>query len=150
MADPVAGGGGPMSVVSLRQVVESHLTPYLRTGRLVLRAPMTPWGRPVADPRAMILVSRGVRVDLGLVDGALDGAVHPGALEGLPPVDLDCAIGVFGRRVPTPQDHAGLLFGLMDVLERLEEAGQTRESWLLLVERADEVSALPGRRDAGR
>jgi hypothetical protein len=128
-----------MTAVSLRQVVESHLAPYLRSGRLVLRAPVTAWGRPVPDPTTMILVSRGTWVDMSLVDGELDGIVHPGALEGLPPVDLDCAIGVFGRRVPGPRDHAGLLFGYMDVLERLEEAAQTRESWLLLVERSDEV-----------
>jgi hypothetical protein len=134
-----------MTEMSLRQVVESHLTPYLRTGRLVLRAPVDPWGRPVPDPTAVIIVSRGARVDLSLIDGELDGVVHPAALDTLPPVDLDCAIGVFGRRVPGPRDHAALLFGYMDVLERLEEAAQTRESWLLLVERSDEVAGPPRR-----
>lgn len=134
-----------MMAVSLREVVESHLSPYLRSGRLVLRAPVTAWGRPVADPTMMVLVSRGVRVDLNLANSELDGVVHPGALEGLPPVDLDCAIGVFGRRVPSSLDHAALLFGFMDVLERLEDAAQTRESWLLLVERSDEVMPLPRR-----
>jgi len=134
-----------MTATSLRQVVESHLTPYLRSGRLVLRAPVDHWGRPVPDPTAVVVVSRGARVDLSLVDGELNGVVHPAALDSLPPVDLDCAIGVFGRRVPGSHDHAGLLFGYMDLLERLEEAAQTRESWLLLVERSDEVACLPRR-----
>ena len=118
---------------TLRRVVEDHLTPYLRTGRLVLRA-ATGTDGPLVE-----VVAHAVRVDLTMADGALDGVVHTLALPGLPPVDLDVAVGVLGRRVPARGDHAAQVFGLLDRLERLEEAALTRESWLLLVERADEL-----------
>lgn len=118
---------------TLRRIVEDHLTPYLRTGRLVLRAAAG------ADRALVEVVAHAVRLDLTIADGALDGVVHTLALPALPPVDLDEAVGVLGRRMPDRHDHAALLFGFLDCLERLEEAALTRESWLLLVERADEL-----------
>ena len=114
----------------VRRVVESHLAPYLRTGRLMLRD---------SGGAGVEVLAHAVLVDLEITDGELDGVVHTLALPGLPAVDLDAAVGVLGRRLPDRQDHAALLFGLLDSLERLEEAALTRESWLLLVERADEL-----------
>lgn len=116
---------------ALRRIVEDHLNPYLRSGRLMLRAGAAPDGALVE------VLAHAVRLDLTMMDGALVGVVHTLALPALPPVDLDTAVGALGRRVPHRADHAALLFGFLDVLEKLEEAALTRESWLLLVERSD-------------
>lgn len=121
----------------VRQVIEDHLTPQLRSGRLALREV------PGTGGAEAVLISRLVRVEVALADGVLEGWVRSGPLEDLPAVPLDAAIGVFGLRVPDGRDHAGLLLGLVDDLERLEDAAQTRESWLLLLERSDlELAAL--------
>lgn len=130
---------GSSARADVRRVVEDHLAPYLRTGRLMLRDPGETDGAGGAALPGVEVLAHAVRVDLTLADGALDGVVHTLALPALPPVDLDEAVGVLGRRMPDRHDHAALLFGFLDCLERLEEAALTRESWLLLVERADEL-----------
>lgn len=120
----------------VRQVLEDHLTPQLRSGRLALREV------PGTGGATAVVISRLVRVEVTLTDGVLEGYVRSGPLEDLPAVPLDAAIGVFGLRVPEGHDHTALLLGLVDDLERFEDAAQTRESWLLLLERSDlEVAA---------
>ena len=127
------GAGAGNSRAALRHIVEEHLTPYLRTGRLRLR-------EGVGADGTVVGVAHAVRAELTMRDGAIDGVVRNLALEELPGLDLDLAVGVFGTRVPRADEHSALLFGFLDALDRLDAAALTRESWLLLLERSDELT----------
>ena len=131
----------PARAERVADLLSRYLAAELRTGRL-MEHPITGG----AGPDEADLDSRLLRVSFRLRDGELDGLMHPLGLASLPPVPLAGAIGVVGRGVPGPSDHAAQLRGLAEHLEWFEEAALTRESWLLLAERAEEVSetAAPG------
>lgn len=122
---------------SLADLVAEHLERPLRSGAVRLRELVA------ATPgiSTVELRSPGLRVLLTLDAGVIDGLAYPTLLESAQPIDLAAALGVFAEEPPAGNEPLTYLTRLGEHHRDVEEAAQSRESWFLLAERAEEVGA---------